>query len=126
MSKKYRLEIPENMLRWVEPELRKRQGKIQEFWEGDFHTFGWLTEIKGPLSFDEWDKSCPSVVPSSLNYQIPQSELDKFVDLHRRLGWNACLENQKLEKEIKPSCPLYVDYEKSCSAFKERIKELEK
>ena len=114
MSKKYRLEIPEKMLRWVREELKERQGKICDMWDEELFSLGWLTQIKEPLSFEEWmGGNFPGLVVGDFEYDS------------RYEVWNSALKNQKLGQNNK-SCPLYVDYEKSRSAFKERIKELER
>ena len=52
----------------------------------------WLTEIKEPLSFEEWDKENFSQDGMGL-YPIEDVKKRKA---HRKAGWNACLENQKL------------------------------
>lgn len=101
--------------------LRKFEGKeitvVESTHDGDvsiskecgyYFPTGWLTEIKESLSFEEWYKR----MYRGLNY--PDGH-----HLSCRDAWNAALMNQK-------QCPLYVDYKKSCSALKEREKELGK
>lgn len=65
----------------------------------------WLTEIKEPLSFDEWFKN-----------EAFTEGLDLSTDEHKSLemwtedSWNACLENQKLG--------VVVDEEADIEAFR--------
>jgi len=68
---------------------------------GYYFPISWLTEIKEPLSFCEWDK---------INRESPIS-VEEYND--RQDIWNACLENQKLG--------IVVDEKKDTEAFKEWV-----
>ena len=87
MSKKYRLEIPEKYLPVVASELSKFQGQILHNCHNHQHLIilGWLTEIKEPLSFEEWFKI--------RNYP------DSDIRLHS-ITWDAALENQRLGQTV--------------------------
>lgn len=97
MNKKYRLKIiypiNEELFAMVEDFRRdKLDGKIINSRENNINFIpkSWLTEIKEPLSFEEWNKET----------LIQNNELMTAYD-HRKLAWNACLENQKLSSELK-------------------------
>ena len=79
-----------------------QEGTVKRF---DFHKFikkSWLTEIKEPLSFEEWNKS------KNIEWvEIIANGEDGNISL--KDVWNACLENQKLG---------VVDEEKDHEAFK--------
>ena len=101
MAKKYELEIPDNMFNLAHPELAKRQGEFGDQWDNALHEIGWLTEIKGPLNFEEWDKlqGYPEVgeVTESKNLiHLSYSVFCSALKHDRESTWNACLENQKL------------------------------
>ena len=51
MEEKYRLDIPGKILRWVHPELRMRQGEIQngDKWDDELHELEWVKLIE-PLT----------------------------------------------------------------------------
>lgn len=46
MAKKYRLDIPEKLLPWVQKELRERQGEKSDMWDDRLYELGWITEIE--------------------------------------------------------------------------------
>ena len=63
-KQKYKLDIPEKILRWIHPELRARQGETSDIWDEALFRLGWLKKCLTekpkktyPLGFDpegEW------------------------------------------------------------------------
>lgn len=90
-DKKHKLEIPKEMMKWVTPGLKQRQGEV--FSKSDVEKEPWLlkngflTEIKEPLTKHEaWDVCGGSYKENHL----------RSPDCWFYSGWDFCLENQKL------------------------------
>ncbi len=69
----------------------------------------WLTEIKEPLSFEEWDKTeYENVTDPEYTHNMKKGNLYQLKRSSRKEGWNAALENQKLR---------VVDHDKDVEAL---------
>jgi len=92
MAKKYRLEIPEEILDLVTSDFKEAQGKVGPTWvyQNKLIKLGWLTEVKELLTFDEWYNAEEN---EDITCQLASRSTSEEV-------WNAALENQKLEKVV--------------------------
>ena len=112
MAKKYELEIPDNMFNLAHPELVKRQGEVGDQWDNALHEIGWLTEIKEPLSFEEWH---------SMNKpDLDEAGMDCVSTKQVGIIWDAAIENQKLgvvdEEADKKAYENFMD-KQDCGCF---------
>lgn len=69
----------------------------------------WLTEIKEPLSFEEWDQSKYGKISEHSEMLVTTKYINEQQRMHREKGWNASRENDKIG--------VVVDEEKDEEAF---------
>ena len=69
--------------------------RIDNFYKGTGVPESWLTEIKEPLSFEEWDRINYIESTDPQDTTLRQCKINKNNRDHRKIGWSACLENQK-------------------------------
>lgn len=91
MAKKYKLAIPEDILRWVHPELKERQGEVGNLWDDALHDLGWLVEEK-LMTRAEWFKE----KAEKIGLHEGNSDYEN-AKVWSEMGWSACEKNEALK-----------------------------
>jgi hypothetical protein len=109
---KYKLEIPEEILRWVHPELKKRQGEIGDKWDDELFKLGWLIPAETEqLAAEKWVKE--KYIPSDGEWNDTLWTCDDLTRAHmdgqRHIKENTSNFFEMFEKYIKNDGVILVD-----------------
>ena len=115
MSKKQKLIIPPELLRWVRKELRERNGEISDMWDEGL-PWQWLINISNPE---------PPTTPSVINTEnftiFSDLYLSNYDDIFVRLYWTGDGFDQESDSSMDFSKMTYADAEKEVAIITSRF-----